>query len=213
MKGILYPSQLKYLDSHRIKEGKLILEMETFAREKNIPIIHWQAAEFIEQIITIFKPRRVLEIGTAIGYSAIRIARNLRKKCILHTIEKSTDNIKLAEKYINQSGLNDKIKIFQGDALTIMPGLKKKYDLIFLDADKEDYKRLFDYSLILLKSEGIIIIDNLLWHGFVAGKKIPSDYRTSTNIIRDFNKVFLAQVNLKSSILPIGDGLGFGIKI
>ncbi len=93
-----------------------------------------------------------------------------------------------------------------------MPQLKKKYDFIFLDADKEDYKRLFDYSLVLLKKGGIIFIDNLLWHGYAASKRVPQNYKLSTKHIRDFNIVFTTQENLKTSILPIGDGIGIGVK-
>lgn len=91
--------------------------------------------------------------------------------------------------------------------------MNKKYDLIFLDADKEDYKRLFEYSIILLKKGGIIFIDNLLWHGYAASKEVPKEFKNSTKLIREFNKLFTSQANLKTSILPIGDGIGLGIKI
>ena len=94
-----------------------------------------------------------------------------------------------------------------------MPRLKKKYDLIFLDADKEDYKKLFDYSMILLKRGGTLIVDNLLWHGYAASSRVPSNYKKSTSYIRNFNKLFMNQPNLNSVILPVGDGIGLGVKI
>jgi len=141
------------------------------------------------------------------------MARHLRKKGFIHTIEKSEDNIKLAIEFVKRSGYDDKIKIIAGDGLNLLPTMNKKYDLIFLDADKEDYKRLFEYSIILLKKDGIIFIDNLLWHGYAASKEIPKEYKTSTKLIREFNKLFTSQANLKTSILPIGDGIGLGIKI
>jgi predicted O-methyltransferase YrrM len=93
-----------------------------------------------------------------------------------------------------------------------MPQLKKKYDFIFLDADKEDYKRLFDYSLVLLRSGGLLVVDNLLWHGYVASARVPLKYKESTLHIREFNKIFMNQPNLKASIIPVGDGLGIGVK-
>jgi predicted O-methyltransferase YrrM len=186
--------------------------MEAYAKEHNVPIFSWQSADFIEQLVLLSNPRRVLEIGTAIAYTSIRIARNLNKKSVVHTIEKSEENILAARAFIEKSGLVDKIKILQGDALVLMPRLKKKYDIIFLDADKEDYKRLFDYAMILLKRGGVMIVDNLLWQGFAASSRVPSKYKSSTAHIRDFNKLFIKQPNLKASILPIGDGLGFGIK-
>ena len=125
----------------------------------------------------------------------------------------SEDNIKLASEFVKRSGYDDKIKIIPGDALNLLPAMTKKYDFIFLDADKEDYKKLFEYSMILLKKGGIIFVDNLLWHGYTASKEIPNEYKTSTKLIREFNKLFTSQANLKSSILPIGDGIGMGIKI
>ena len=212
MSEILHPSQEQYLLKLRKENDPLILEMEEYAKENKIPILSWQAVEFLEQLIQICKPKRVLEIGTAIAYSTIRIARNLKKKAVVHTIEKSEDNIEKAREYIQKSGFEEKISLFYGDALSIVPQLKKKYDFIFLDADKEDYKRLFDYSLVLLKKGGIVFIDNLLWHGYAASKRVPQNFKVSTKHIRDFNLVFTSQENLKTSILPIGDGIGVGVK-
>ena len=94
-----------------------------------------------------------------------------------------------------------------------MPQLKKKYDIIFLDADKEDYKRLFDYSLVLLRKGGLLVVDNLLWQGYAASTRVPAQYKESTNHIREFNSLFMNQPNLKTSILPIGDGIGLGVKV
>ncbi len=212
MSKIFYPAQEKYISSFRKEQDDLINEMETFAKEHNVPILSWQAAEFIEQLVLITNPKRVLEIGTAIAYTTIRIARNLTKKSIIHTIELSEDNIETAKEYIEQSGVGDKIKLIEGNALSVMPRLKKKYDLIYLDADKEDYKRLFDYSMVLLKRGGVMVIDNLLWHGFPAASKVPSNYKESTKHIREFNKIFIEQPNLNTTILPIGDGIGLGVK-
>lgn len=205
-------NQLRYLDSFRKVDNELILEMESFAMENRIPILDRHAAAFLELQIKITKPKRVLEIGTAIGYSSIRIARNLSNKAVLHTIEKSEDNIKLAEENFSKSGLAEKIVLYKGDALDLMPNLSGKYDFIFLDADKEDYKRLFDYSLMLLKKKGILFVDNLLWHGYAAASRVPKKYKTSTKMIREFNKVFTTQQNLKATILTIGDGIGLAVK-
>ncbi len=212
MNRILYPAQRKYLESFRKKEDKLIIEMEKFAEEHHVPILDWHSVEFIEKLIMIYKPDRVLEIGTAIAYTTIRIARVLDKNSKIHSIEKSTDNIKIALKNIEKSGLSEKIKLIQGDALVIMPQINKKYDFIFLDADKEDYKRLFDLSMLHLRKGGIIVVDNLLWHGYSAAASVPPKFKNSTKHIRDFNKIFILQKKLDSMIIPIGDGLGFGIK-
>jgi caffeoyl-CoA O-methyltransferase len=210
---ILFPSQISYLNSFRKEVDPFIHEMEEFAEENKIPILDWQSADFLEQLIQIHNPKRVLEIGTAIAYSSIRIARNLRKKGMLYTIELSKDNLERAKENIIKSGLEEKIKLIDGDALSVLPKLNKKFDFIFLDADKEDYTRLFDFAMILLKKNGVIFIDNLLWHGFAASPHVPTDYKKSTGYIREFNKIFMNQPNLKASIIPVGDGIGLGIKI
>jgi predicted O-methyltransferase YrrM len=212
MNKIISPVQSDYIKSFRRKPDGLIEEMEIYAREHNVPILAWQSAEFIEQLVLIKNPKRVLELGMAIAYTSIRIARNLKEKSVVHTIEKSTDNIIVAKEFISKSDVGSKIKILEGDAVNIMPQLKKKYDLIFLDADKEDYKRLFDYSLVLLRRGGLLVVDNLLWHGYAASSRVPQNYKESTQHIREFNKLFMNQPNLKSTIVPLGDGLGIGVK-
>lgn len=212
MSNIFFPAQKRYLESFKKNDDKLIMEMENFAVENNIPILDWHAADLMEKLIKMHRPERVLEIGTAIGYTTIRIAKCLGKRSVIHSIEKSEDNISIAKENFEKSGLGKKIKLIEGDALNIMPQLGKKYDFIFLDADKEDYKRLFDYSMILLRKCGVIVIDNLLWHGYSASSRVPAKYSKSTKHIRDFNKLFILQQNLDSMIIPIGDGLGLGIK-
>jgi len=191
MSKIILSTQSEYISSFRKKTDSLVEEMEAYAQEHNVPILSWESAEFLEQLILIKDPRRVLELGTAIAYSTIRIARNLKGKSVIHTIEKSADNILLAKEFIAKSGLINKIKVLEGDAVNVMPQLKKKYDLIFLDVDKEDYKRLFDYSLVLLRRGGIMVVDNLLWHGYAASIRVPSQYKESTRHIREFNLLFI----------------------
>jgi len=212
-KKILYSAQQKYLDSLQSESEPLLKEMEEFAYEKQIPILSKAAADFLEQTILIHRPKRVLEIGMAIGYSSIRIARTLRSKGILDTLELSKDNIKIAQEFISRSGKKDKINIIEGDALKLLPIMIDKYDFIFIDADKEDYEKLFYYSLLLLNKRGVMFVDNLLWHGYAASKNVPVKYKTSADSIRKFNKLFVSQKVLKTTILPIGDGIGLGIKL
>ena len=116
MNKIFYPAQLKYISSFRKESSELLKEMEEFAKEQKIPILSWQAAELIEQLILMNDPKRCLEIGTAIAYTAIRIAKNLKKKSVLHTIELSEDNIALANGFIERAELGGRIKLIEGDA-------------------------------------------------------------------------------------------------
>jgi len=213
MEKIILSNQLDYIASFRKDSDELIFEMELYAKENNVPILSWQSADFLEQLVLLKTPKRVLELGTAIAYSTIRVARYLKGKSVIHSIEKSHDNIAVAKEFIAKSGLSAKIKLLEGEAVNVMPQLKKKYDIIFLDADKEDYKRLFDYSLVLLRKGGLLVVDNLLWHGYAASNRVPANYKESTNHIREFNSLFMSQPNLKTSIIPIGDGIGLGVKI
>ncbi len=213
MNKIIYPQQLDYISSFSAKEDAPINIMEKFALENKVPILSKESSKFLEQLIVMFSPKKVLEIGTAIAYSAIKISRNLSSSGKLYTIEKSKDNIILANKFIGLAKQENKIKLLEGDAIEIMPEIKIKFDLIFLDADKEDYNKLFELSLKLLKKGGIIFIDNLLWHGYAAVKKVPKKYERSTKHIREFNKIFMNTPSLNSNILTIGDGIGLGIKI
>lgn len=211
--NILFPDQLAYLNSFSRNEDKLFFKMEKFALENNIPILAKASAEFLEQIIYISKPKSFLEIGTAIGYSTIRVAKLLNNNANIDTIEISKNNIELSKSFIKEANLLSRIHVLEGNALKIIPKLDFMYDFIFLDADKEDYLSLFELALTKLEIGGIILVDNLLWKGFAASEKVSEEYKKSTEFIKKFNAEFLNNPKLKSSILPIGDGLGLGIKI
>ena len=213
MKEILHAEQKDYLDLFYHETDTLLLEMEDFANKNDVPILSQDSARLMELLILINKPERVLELGTAIAYTTIRIARNLKKGSKIHSIEFSENNARLARVYVKKSGLSKRIKLIFGDAKKVMPTLKKKYDFIFLDADKEDYLNLFELAMKLLKKNGVLFVDNLLWHGYAASKEVPDKYKTSTKFIRDFNNIFMNHSQLKTTMLPVGDGIGLGIKI
>ena len=212
MSGILFPAQQRYLESFIPEQDDLIKQLEAFAEKNRVPILDSASAVFLEQIILTAKPKRVLEIGTAIGYSSIRIARKLEPKGVVVTLEKSAPNYKLAQANFKAAGVEEKIEFLFGDALDIMPKIKKKFDFIFLDADKEDYKNLFELSLSLLNKGGIIFVDNLLWSGYAAKKVVPKKYKNSSRHIKEFNNYFMNHESLFTTLLPIGDGIGIGIK-
>ena len=212
MSDILQPRQKKYLESFIGESDPLILEMESYAEKFKVPILARDSAAFLEQLVIMNKPQKVLEIGTAIAYSSIRIARNLGQGCSIDTLEKSMDNAKIAEKNISKSGLAGKINLIFGDALETIVKINYDYDFIFLDADKEDYRELFELAVKKLKKGGVIFVDNLLWHGYAASGRVPAKQKASTGHIRNFNKTFTAAPYLNSTILPVGDGVGIGIK-
>jgi predicted O-methyltransferase YrrM len=156
----------------------------------------------------------VLELGTAIGYSAIRIIRQLSAEATITTIEKSPGNIEKAKEYFEQSGFSSRINLLAGEAKNILPTLTGLFDAVFLDADKRDYAELFELTVPLIAPGGLIVVDNLLWHGFVAesDENIPESYLPSTKLVRDFNKMFFNHPAFKTMMIPVGDGVGLGIK-
>lgn len=213
MSEILYPEQIKYLESFRVKADPLIEEMELYAGNNSVPILSYHASQFLQQIVLIKQPVRVLEIGTAIAYSAINIARHLPDDGVVDTIEISAENAETAKSFIKKSGLENKINIITGDALVVIPQLKSAYDLIFLDADKHIYVEAFEKSIRILNKNGVVFIDNLLWHGYAASEDVPESYKKSTQNIREFNNYFMSLKDFHTAILPIGDGIGLGIKL
>ncbi|PID59264.1 MAG: methyltransferase [Ignavibacteriae bacterium] len=216
MSKILNENIYNYLNNFLSESDGLLSEMEEFAKQNRIPILEKSSAEFLEQLILIKNSKTILEIGTAIAYSSIRIARLLPEGASLDTIELSKNNIKLANSFIKKANLATKINLLEGNAFTIIPKLQNKYDFVFLDADKEDYLNLLELILPKLKTGGILFVDNLLWKGYVAEtakQEIPGKYQGSTNKIREFNDKFVKHCKLKAIILPLGDGIGLAVKL
>jgi predicted O-methyltransferase YrrM len=211
---IINKEQYQYISGFRTPVSPILEEMEQYAVSNSVPILDWQAAEFLDVLMRMIKPQTVLEVGTAIGYSTIRMARIIAEEGKVFTIEKSGDNISLAEANFKRTGISEKITILKGEAQTLLPSLRQTFDLIFLDADKKDYLPLLDMLLKKLNTGGTIFVDNLLWHEYAAlpEEKIPESYRASAEYIRQFNVIFFNHPILDSVLLPIGDGIGIGVK-
>ncbi len=209
---IINPKIVDYLEVHRKTVSPLQKEMEEFAQENKIPILDWKSIELLELIVEIKQPKTILEIGTAIAYSSIKIASKMHQNATLDTIEKSKNNLPLAQNFIDKAGLTDKINIIFGSAEDVLAHSTKIYDLIFLDADKIYYEQLMNLSVDRLEMGGILFVDNLLWKGYVAEENIPNNLINSTNIVKDFNIKFLNHPQLDAKIYPIGDGIGIAVK-
>lgn len=188
-------------------------KMEEYAEENYIPIIEPEVAQFLTVQLKSLRPKRILEIGTAIGYSALTFAKALDGKCTITTIERRVDMIDLALKNITNSGYKENINILQGEAEEILPTLKDKYDLIFIDAAKGHYLEFFNETLKLLNSNGMIISDNVLFRGMVASDDLV--IRRKKTIVKRL-RGFLEYINeiegYSSCIIPIGDGIALTYK-
>lgn len=183
-----------------------------YAHTNNVPIVEPEVAQLIKVLIKTTKPMKILEIGTAIGYSALIMASSYQDSTIT-TIERNENMIKLAEKNIKISNYSERIKLIPGDAKDILPKLDDEYDFIFLDAAKGQYLDFFQHSSRLLKTGGLIISDNVLFKGMVA-----SDYlvtRRKKTIVKRL-RAYLEYINnlegYTTSIIPIGDGIAITHK-
>src|SRR5258708_30794740 len=149
----------------------------------------------------------------AIGYSVIHLAQGMNSDGLVITIDPSDDMIKAAEGYLIRAGLRERVRIEKGYALDVIPRLDETFDLIFLDAVKEEYHGYLDLALPKLRVGGVVLCDNLLWGGQVAGEIRSADQKPSTEALREFNQYFVNHPQLRAEVLPVGDGLGYGVKV
>jgi len=204
-----------YIASHIQDRPELLSTMEQFAKENHVPIMELVAIESLLQFLRLQQPKSILEIGSAIGYSAIRMALTL-PEAVLTTIEKDEGRFAIARDYLKQSGLTDRVEIVHGDALEvdIQSFAHSRYDALFIDAAKGQYHRFFDKYSPLVPSGGVIYCDNMLMHGFmeIDIKEVPRRKRTMVRNLREFTAWLMNHEEYVTTFLPIGDGITISIK-
>lgn len=186
---------------------ELLKEIEKYGRENKIPILLDDSLEYISNILEKVKPYRLLEIGTAIGFSAINFSKYLSENGRIDTIEIESLRVEQALENIEKVGVSDKIRVLEGDALDILPYLIEKYDVVFIDAAKGKYNEFFEHAKRLCKPGGYIIADNVLYKGMVQSDYNKHKQRTAVNKLRIFIDAVLNDEKLESELLDIGDGL------
>jgi predicted O-methyltransferase YrrM len=212
--AIVRPEQAAYLERLLPANAGLLAEMEAYAEEHHVPIADREVARFVEITARSIQARRVLEIGMAIGYTVVHLARALPEGGEVVTIELSDEMIARSEEFLGRASLRERVRIERGAALDVLPRLAgESFDMIFLDAVKQEYAQYLELSLPLLRAGGVVICDNLLWGGQVAGEIRSPDQTASTQALREFNQVFIRHTQLLSVILPVGDGLGYAVKL
>ena len=207
--AIIQQDQAEYLDGLLIQKDPLLAEMEAYAAEHRVPIADREVSRFIEITARITGARKALEIGMAIGYSVVHLARGMGEQGRVVTIDPSDEMINAATGYLKRAGLLDRVEIKRGKALEVMPSLDETFDLLFIVAVKEEYSRYLDLGLPRLRTGGVVIVDNLLWGGKVAS----GDTESSTVALREFNSYYMNHPQLLAEVLPVGDGLGYAVKI
>ena len=177
------------------------------ALEEHIPIIMDETLEVIEKYLSRNKPNRILEIGTAVGYSAICFTEFLAENGVIDTIERETDRVKEARENIKMAEVEDKINIYEGDAVEILPTLNNQYDVVFIDAAKGKYPFFLKEALRMINEDGIIFADNILYKGYVMSDYNKHKQRTAVRNLREYIKEVSENPNLETEILEVGDGL------
>jgi len=190
--------------------------LEGYALEHRIPIIEASSMHFIKQLILIHQPKRILEIGTAIGYSALCMHEMLPEAELI-SIEKNEEMYELALANIKAYAKNDKIKVLKGDALTLLERFSKEdmFDFVFIDAAKGQYERFFQMIDPLVRQGGLIVSDNILFRDYVTGvqEELPKRFQSLVKKLKLYNENMMKNEAYHSSIIPIGDGLLISVKI
>ena len=198
----------KYILDHTKEEDSLLAELnrETFLKVIQPRMLsgHLQG-KFLEMISCMINPKAILEIGTYTGYSAICLAKGLSVDGILHTIEINPEFNIFSEKYFERSGLKYKIQQHTGSALDIIPQMDEVFDLVFIDADKENYLNYYKLVFDKVKTGGFILADNALWDGKVI--KNPNQQDKETKGIDEFNKHIQKDKRVENMLLPLRDGI------
>jgi len=211
--AIIQRDQAEYLDRLIQQTDPLLREMEEYGGQHGVPSADREVALFVEITARAINAKRALEIGMAIGYTTTHLARAVGEDGLVVTIDPSDEMIEAAEGYLERAGLRGRVRIEPGKALEVIPHLNDTFDLIFIDAVKEEYEDYLKLSLPRLRTGGVVIVDNLLWGGQVAGEIRSPDQESSTNALREFNKYFVNHPKLRAEILSVGDGLGYAVKI
>ena len=177
------------------------------ALEDHVPIIMDDTLEVVDKILTELKPDRILEIGTAVGYSAMCFSEYLQEGGKIDTIERDAERVAEARINIERVGVAEKINIYEGDAVEILPTLNEKYDMVFIDAAKGKYPFFLKEALRMINDNGIILADNILYKGYVMSDYNKHKQRTAVRNLREYVKEVTENPNIETEILEVGDGL------
>ena len=188
-------------------DKKELEKIKQKALDEHIPIIMDDTLKVVDKILKEVKPKRILEIGTAVGYSAICFSEYLSEDGQIDTIERDEERIIEAKSNIEKVGVSNKINIYSGDAVDILPTLNNKYDVVFIDAAKGKYPFFLKEALRMLNTHGVILADNILYKGYVMSDYNKHKQRTAVRNLREYIKEVTENPDIETEILEVGDGL------
>ena len=206
---------VKFIHSLETENSEILETIEKEALDTYVPIIRKEMQSFLKVLLAIKKPKRILEVGTAIGFSALLMSEYAPEECHITTIEKYEKRIPIAKDNFKRAGKEDKITLLEGDALEILQGLKETYDFIFMDAAKAQYIYYMPEVVRLLEKDGILISDNVLQDGDIIESRFAVERRNRTihSRMRDYLYELKHHALLETSIIPLGDGVALSTKV
>lgn len=211
--AIVYPYITSYLRKEIPEKTGILKELEDYAEKNSVPIVQPETAKLLQTLMCIKRPARILEVGCAIGYSAILMSEYLAEGGSITTLEWDGDMTEIARANIKKAGLSDKITVINNDAKEVLPTLTGEYDVIFLDGPKAHYIYMLNDCIRLLKKGGMLISDNILYKGMIADDEHV--IRRKITIVKRLRRFISAQMQreeLETVILPLGDGVTVAVK-
>ena len=206
-------NDLDYLKRLHRNPAPLLLELEQHGRSDAIPLVDRETGRFLSTLVHAMQANRILEIGTAYGYSTLWMALAMPPAGHIWTIDPDTERTVVAIEFLRRAGKFDDVSVMNQPALEILPTFPvRNLDIVFIDAVKSEYAEYLELVVPLLKRSGLVIVDKLLWVGKSAAEPEASD-SAATTAIREFNKIFLNHPQLDATIVPIGNGIGIGSRI
>ena len=210
-KDIIFDYVTDYINNTLGKSDEFLSELETYADENHVPIVTKDTAWFLRSLMAMQKPKKILEIGTAIGYSAILFAKYSNADIV--TLEKDEETAFIAKENIEKAGLTDRIQVIVGDALESIKDIDDKFDFVFLDANKSHYKDYLPDIMRNLTDDGVIVSDNILYKGMVANDELVTKrQKTIVKNLREYINILTNHDELVTSIIPIGDGVALSVR-
>jgi predicted O-methyltransferase YrrM len=205
MKIVNTPEVEKYIYSILPKRDAVLSEMERYAKRNDVPIVGPAVGRMLAQLVKLIGAKRIFELGSAIGYSTLWMARAAGSDGAIHYTDGNPANAARAKEYLARAGVFDRVTIHVGDALTALDATSGEFDLIFNDVDKIGYPDVFRRAVSRVRSGGIFITDNTLWSGRVTRAAKPND--RNTRAIQQFNKLCYASPDLFPVLVPLRDGV------
>ncbi len=202
-----------YLRRLHRNPSPLLLELEQMGHADDVPIVARDTGRLLSTLVHAMQANRILEIGTAYGYSTLWMALAMPPAGKLWTIDPDTERTSVALDFLERANKADSVNVMNQPALEVLPTFPvRNLDIVFIDAIKTEYEEYLELTVPLLKRSGLVVVDNLLWDGKSSAEPTSHD-SAATRAIRDFNRTFLNHPQLDATIVPIGDGVGIGSRI